>query len=127
ANSTGVVLSALRTVNGTADTTGINALLTLQAGCTADPADRGGIAFQPGPGGTLAPDLLATVQATPALAGVALPITAATISSALPTPCAPPVTTTTATTTTVASSGTTIASAGTTAPPATVGPTAGSE
>src|SRR6185369_1236244 len=122
ANSTGVVLSALRTVNGTADTTGINALLTLQAGCTADPADRGGIAFQPGPGGALAPDLLATVQATPALAEVALPITAATIAATLPTPCAPPVTSTTATTsTTVAASGTTVATVGTTAPGSTVG------
>ena len=118
ANSTGVVLEALRTVNGAADTAGINALLALQVGCTADPADRGGIAFQPGPGGALAPDLLATVQATPALAEVALPIIGGEISPTLPTPCAPsPTTTTTATTpTTVASSGTTVADGGTTVP-----------
>ena len=129
ANSTGVVLLALRTVNGTADTTGINALLALQAGCTADPADRGGIAFQPGPGGTIAPDLLATVQATPALAEVALPIRAGAISASLPTPCAPPATTTTTATTptTVAASGTTVAVAGPTAPASTVAAAAGNE
>ena len=128
ANSTGVVLLALRTVNGTADTAGIHALLALQAGCTADPADRGGIAFQPGPGGTIAPDLLATMQATPALAEVALPITADAISASLPTPCAPATTTTTATTpTTAAASGTTVAAAGATAPASTVAAAAGNE
>ena len=117
ANSTGVVLEALRTVNGAADTAGINALLALQVGCAGDPADRGGIAFQPGSGGTLVPDLLATFQAIPALAEVALPVVGPAISPTLPTPCAPPVTTTTATTpTTVASSGTTIAVGGTTVP-----------
>jgi LPXTG-motif cell wall-anchored protein len=128
ANSTGVVLTALRTINGAADPAGIDALLTLQAGCTADPADRGGLAYQPGPGGTIAPDLLATVQATPALAEVALPVTDAKISSTLPTPCAGAVTTTTATTsTTLAASGTTVATSGTTAPGSTVGTAAGNE
>ncbi len=88
ANSTGEVLAALRTVDGAPDTKGITALLALQAGCAAAPADRGGIAFQPGSGGKLVPDGLATAQATPALAEVALPITAATIAATVPTPCA---------------------------------------
>lgn len=116
ANSTGVVLEALRTVTGSADTQGIAALLALQVGCTGDAADRGGIAFQPGAGGVLAPDAYATVQATPALAEVALPITDATIATELPTPCAPAPTTTTvvATSTTVATTGSTVASAGST-------------
>jgi LPXTG-motif cell wall-anchored protein len=95
ANSTGVVLEALRTVNGTADAAGTAALLALQVGCTADAADRGGIAFQPGAGGKLVPDTFATVQATPALAQVALPVTAGSIAAGVPTPCAAAATTTT--------------------------------
>jgi LPXTG-motif cell wall-anchored protein len=87
ANSTGVVLEALRTVDGTADTQGITALLALQAGCTAAASDRGGIAFQPGKGGKIVPDGLATAQATPALAEVALPIVSATMAASVPTPC----------------------------------------
>jgi LPXTG-motif cell wall-anchored protein len=95
ANSTGVVLEALRTVNGTADAPGIAALLTLQVGCSADATDRGGIAFQPGTGGKLVPDTFATVQATPALAEVAVPVTPGPITDGVPTPCAPSPTTTT--------------------------------
>jgi LPXTG-motif cell wall-anchored protein len=97
ANSTGLVLEALRTVNGTADAPGIAALLVLQAGCSADTADRGGIAFQPGAGGKLVPDTFATVQATPALAEVALPVAAGSVTADVPTPCAPPTTTTSTT------------------------------
>jgi LPXTG-motif cell wall-anchored protein len=87
ANSTGVVLLALRAVDGTPDAAGTAALLGLQVGCAADPLDQGGIAFQPGPGGVLAPDALATAQATPALAGVVLPLGAATIADGLVEPC----------------------------------------
>jgi hypothetical protein len=105
ANSTGLVLEALRTVNGTADAKGIAALLSLQVGCTGAVADRGGIAFQPDAGGKLTPDALATAQATPALAEVALPITSATISTAVPTPCA--ASTSTSTPTTIVSAGST--------------------
>jgi LPXTG-motif cell wall-anchored protein len=94
ANSTGLVMEAIRTDRGAPDGPGGVALLKLQAGCDADAADRGGIAFQPGSDGTLAPNTLATVQAIPALAGVALPIVNATIADAVPTPCAPPTTTT---------------------------------
>ena len=125
ANSTGLVLQALRTVNGAADAPGVNALLALQVGCTGDVADRGGIAFQPGAGGALAPDGFATVQATPALAEVALPITSATISDTVPTPCASTATSTTTVSTTVAASGTTATTAVTVpGSPATVAPAA---
>jgi LPXTG-motif cell wall-anchored protein len=97
ANSTGVVLEALRTVNGSSDATGIAALLALQVGCGASAADRGGIAFQPGTGGKLVPDTFATVQATPALAQIALPVAAGSVSGGVPTPCAVAPTTTTPT------------------------------
>ncbi|MDQ1457716.1 MAG: hypothetical protein QOH28_3336 [Actinomycetota bacterium] len=120
ANSTGLVLEALRTVNGVADAQGINALLALQVGCDGAGADRGGIAFQPGPGGKLAPDGLATAQATPALAEVALPITSADISADVPTVCASTSTTTVSTTSsTVAATGTTVASTGSSVPAST--------
>src|SRR5262249_20441108 len=56
----------------------------------------------------------ATVQATPSLAEVALPVTAGSVSAGVPTPCAPPATTTT---TTVAVSGSTTS---TTSPPVVV-------
>lgn len=111
-NSTGLVLEALRTASGVADQQGIRALLTLQVGCAGAVADRGGIAFQPDGQGGLAGDVFATVQATAALAEVALPITSATISSDVPTPCAS--TSTTTTSTTVAVAGSTVASAGST-------------
>jgi LPXTG-motif cell wall-anchored protein len=117
ANSTGLVLEALRTVSGTADEQGVRALLALQVGCTGAVADRGGIAFQPGAKGQLVPDTLATVQATPALAEVALPITSATISSDVPTPCASTPTTVSTTPTTVQVTGTTVASSGSTVQP----------
>jgi hypothetical protein len=96
ANSTGLVLEAIRTVAGAPDAPGTAALLGLQVGCTAPAADRGGIAFQPGAGGELAPDALATVQATAALAQVALPITSASIADELPVPCPATPTTTVA-------------------------------
>jgi LPXTG-motif cell wall-anchored protein len=119
ANSTGLVLEALRTVNGAADEQGLNALLALQVGCTGATADRGGIAFQPGPGGKLAPDALATAQATPALAEVALPIVTASISTDVPTPCTSTSTTVSTTSTTVAATVTTFASTGSSVPAST--------
>jgi LPXTG-motif cell wall-anchored protein len=115
ANSTGLVLEALRTVSGVADQQGIRALLALQVGCAGAVADRGGIAFQPDGMGRLAGDMFATVQATAALAEVALPITSATISDNVPTPCASTsITTVSTTSTTVAVAGSTVASAGST-------------
>jgi LPXTG-motif cell wall-anchored protein len=87
ANSTGLVLEAIRTVAGAPDARGTAALLGLQVGCNAPAPDRGGIAFQPGAGGVLAPDGLATAQATAALAQVALPIASTTIAGDLPVPC----------------------------------------
>jgi hypothetical protein len=96
ANSTGLVLEAVRTVAGAPDARGTTALLALQVGCAAPAADRGGIAFQPGAGGALVPDGLATAQATAALAQVALPIISATIADELPAPCPAAPTTTVA-------------------------------
>ena len=94
ANSTGLVLEAIRSARGTTDTKGIEALLQLQVGCTGTSTDEGGIAFQPGAGGKLVPDQMATVQATPALAEVALPIIAPEIQNGLVAPCKSPSTTT---------------------------------
>src|SRR4051794_23353790 len=92
ANSTGVVVSALRAVQGDQDARGAAELMALQVGCSGDPADQGGIAFQPGAGGVLAPDVLATEQATLGLSGVVLPQVAPTIASGLADVCATPVT-----------------------------------
>jgi hypothetical protein len=86
ANSTGLVLSALRAVNGTQDQQGATALLALQLGCDAPAADAGGIVFQDVSAG---PDALATAQATPGLAGVVLPLGPTTMSDQLTT-CATP-------------------------------------
>jgi hypothetical protein len=102
ANSTGLVVTALRAVSGSRDAKGTAALVALQIGCTGDPADRGGVAFQPDASGALVPDLLATNQATPALAGVVLPQASPTIATDLPDVCAPS-TSTSSTTTAVAS------------------------
>ena len=94
ANSTGVVVAALRAIKQTQDSRGAAALLALQVGCDGDPADVGGIAFQSSPDG-LVPDVLATDQAILGLADVALPIESATISPDLVVACAAPATTTT--------------------------------
>ena len=101
ANSTGLVVTALRAVKGSQDAPGTAAILALQIGCAGDPADQGGIAFQPGAAGALAPDVLATDQATPALASVVLPQAAPTIATNLPDVCAPTASTSTTTTTVV--------------------------
>jgi LPXTG-motif cell wall-anchored protein len=74
ANSTGLVMAALRTITGTVDTKAMAALDALAVGCDGDPADVGGVAFQPDKTGTLVPDGYATVQALPALAGASLPL-----------------------------------------------------
>ena len=71
ANSTGLVLTALMAATGSVDQQGAAAVLALQVGCDANPADVGGIAFQDPSSG---PDALATAQATPGLAGVVLPL-----------------------------------------------------
>lgn len=71
-NSTGVVLLALTTVSGTVDDQAVAALAALQSPCGADPADVGGIAFQPS-GGVIAPDQMATIQALQGLDGLAFP------------------------------------------------------
>jgi hypothetical protein len=105
ADSTGLVTAALRTINGAPDAAGVAALLSLEAGCDADPADVGGIAFQAGG----APDVLATDQALLGLAEVAFPLDDVTISPDLVTACAVATTTTTTTTTTTLAPTTTTA------------------
>jgi hypothetical protein len=98
ADSTADVLDALRTVNGSVDADGRDALLSLQLGCDAPASDRGAFAFQAGPGGSLDANLLASVQAVTAAAGVALPVVDADVTTGVPTPCAtagPSTTTTT--------------------------------
>ena len=98
ANSTGLVVTALRAANGSQDPQGTSAVMALQAGCDAAAADIGGIAFQDLASG---PDALATAQATPALAGIVLPQSSATASQ--PVSCAPPPDSTTQTTETTTS------------------------
>ena len=114
ANSTGVVMTALRATNGARDAQGTAALLALQVGCDGG-ADAGGIAFQDASTG-LVPDALATAQATPALAGVVLPL-APTNSTDAPVMCAAPAaaeptTTTTSTATSPTVSGEPLARTG---------------
>jgi hypothetical protein len=101
ANSTGLVVAALRSINGAQDPQGVAALLALQVGCDADPADIGGVAFQSSPEG-LAPDVLATDQAILGLANVALPTVSPDIAVALVEPCPAATTTTTTPTSTTA-------------------------
>ena len=98
ANSTGLVTQALQALTGSPDTAGLVALATFQAGCSADPLDRGGVAFQPDGSGDLFPDILATVQAIWGLSGQTLPVLDASISSSVPAVCAVVATTTTSTT-----------------------------
>jgi hypothetical protein len=99
ANSTGLVVTALRAIKGSQDSQGAAALLALQEGCDADAADAGGVQFQAGFG----PDALATAQAIPALADVVLPVVSATMTTGVPEVC-PAVETTSTTSTTSASS-----------------------
>lgn len=108
ANSTGLVVTALHTATGSPDAKGEAALLELQAGCSAPAPARGGIAFQPGAGGVLTPDALATAQATPALAEVSLPLQSPSIATGVPDVCPSSVTGqggTSTTTSTVAAAG----------------------
>src|SRR4051794_22207991 len=93
ANSTGLVVSALRAVFGQQDARGAAELMALQVDCSGDPADQGGVAFQPGAGVVLTPDVLATAQATLGLSGVVLPQVGPAIDTELPDVCATPVTT----------------------------------
>jgi LPXTG-motif cell wall-anchored protein len=123
ADSTADVLDALRTVNGSVDADGRDALYSLQLGCDAPASDRGAFAFQAGPGGSLDANLLASVQAVTAAAGVALPVVDASVRADVPTACVASASTTT--TTTVAALGSTTPTgasptSGTVAPAATL-------
>lgn len=84
ANSTGLVLLALRTVQGDLDAGAIDALASLQVPQSGDPDERGGIAYQAGD--PLLPDLMATSQALLGLADQALPFTPVVPEDPEPTP-----------------------------------------
>jgi LPXTG-motif cell wall-anchored protein len=107
ANSTGLVVSAIRTVTGASDARGLAALSRLVVGCTGASADMGGVAFQPGTGGKLVPDVMATVQALPAISNAALPLVSVTFGSTPTSGCAPPTSTTTTPVTVASASSTT--------------------
>jgi hypothetical protein len=101
ANSTGVVVQALLADvgGGDPDAQGIAVLRSLQVGCEAPAEERGALAFQPESDGSNAPNLLATVQALPGLAGAFLPLADRALG---PLPAAPNCDAGTATTTTTA-------------------------
>ncbi len=61
------------------------ALLRLQLGCSTSAAGRGAFAYQAESDGSLSPNVLATVQVVPALAGTPYPIAPAVISREVPT------------------------------------------
>ncbi len=79
------------------DTAGIGALEAFQAGCTADVADRGGLAFQPPSSGALVPDEVATVQGLWGLSGQVFPLIEPTIAATTPAVCEAPATSSTTT------------------------------
>jgi len=98
ANSTGLVTQALLALTGSPDTAGVSALEAFQAGCTADVADRVGIAFQPPSTGDLVPDEVATVQGLWGLSGQVFPLLEPTIAATTPAVCETPTTSSTSTT-----------------------------
>lgn len=99
ANSTALGLQALAALGDpTAGT--LAALLGFQLGCDAAEADRGAFAYQPGEGGALEANTLATLQAVVAAAGAVYPLAPGTRSAAEPVvPCNTGGTTTTTSTT----------------------------
>jgi hypothetical protein len=106
ANSTGLVMATLRTVNGSVDSKGLAALNALAVGCKGDPADVGGVAFQPdSKTGALVPDAFATVQALPALAGASLPLVDVSFGAPGPSACTTAASSTTTTTVPVSTAG----------------------
>ena len=95
ANSTALGLQALAALGDpTAET--LSALLGFQLGCDAAEADRGAFAYQPGEGGALEANTLATLQAVVAAAGAVYPLEPRERSQAEPVvPCSANTTTTT--------------------------------
>ncbi|MEO7557132.1 MAG: hypothetical protein ABIV94_11080, partial [Acidimicrobiales bacterium] len=90
ANSDAVVLQAIKAVKGQADAAGLADLEAFQLGCDAPTTDRGAIRALDFATSLPAPNVFATVQSVPALAGAGTYAGAATIDSALPEACAPP-------------------------------------
>jgi LPXTG-motif cell wall-anchored protein len=105
ANSTGLVMATLRTIQGSVDAKGLAALSALAVGCAGDPADVGGVAFQPDKKGALVPDPFATVQALPALAGASLPLVSVSFGAPGPSACTTAASSTTTTTVAVSAAG----------------------
>lgn len=91
ANSTGLVVSALRAAKtdpatvARAGKSGLDGLAAFQLGCAAPAAQRGAFAYQPDDKGALAANALATSQAALAVAGGSLPVAAGTSSGPAPT------------------------------------------
>jgi hypothetical protein len=91
ADSTAVVIQALLALGKLGSPrfttpsghTPMTALLSLQVGCSGAVADRGAFAFQP-QGGVNVPDLLATLQAVPAVARAPFPLAPQTLSDQTP-------------------------------------------
>ena len=102
AASTALVAVALRTADAAADTEGLAALARFQVPCSAEVADRGGVAYQPGEDGSLVPDAGSTNAAVIAFASAPLPVPAVALGPLAEDPCvtplpAPPATTSTTT------------------------------
>ncbi|GAA1257517.1 terpene cyclase/mutase family protein [Kitasatospora nipponensis] len=82
ADSTGLAVSALRAAKtdpsgvAKAGKNGLDGLAALQLGCAAPTDQRGAFAYQPAATGEVAANALATSQATLAVAGGSLPVTA---------------------------------------------------
>ena len=91
ANSTGLVVSALRAAKADPSTVakagknGLDGLAAFQLGCAAPADQRGAFAYQPDAKGALAANALATSQATLAAAGGSLPVAAGAPSGPAPT------------------------------------------
>lgn len=91
ANSTGLVVSALRAAKTDPSTvakagkSALDGLAAFQLGCAAPADQRGAYAYQPDAKGALAANALATSQATLATAGGSLPVAAGALSGPAPT------------------------------------------
>jgi len=97
ANSTGLVLAAFAAVGTDPSTVRtdrgddpLDAIEALQVDCSGDPADVGGLAFQPQEGGELFADTFATSGALLGFAGGAFPDAPGTPGDDVPTPTCPP-------------------------------------
>ncbi|MFM7225033.1 MAG: hypothetical protein ACKO1Y_06310 [Actinomycetota bacterium] len=96
ASSTALAAIALRMASGAADPTGLEVLATFQVDCSAAGPDRGGVAYQAGPDGSLVPDANSTAAALIAFAGGVLPVAPRELGPPAVDPCPEPTPVTTA-------------------------------